>query len=69
MIPKSWTLTVEQDPETGDLVLPFTQEILNELKWKEGDTLEWIDNKDGSWSLVKKKQKKNKKVVAKSKTI
>jgi bifunctional DNA-binding transcriptional regulator/antitoxin component of YhaV-PrlF toxin-antitoxin module len=69
MIPKSWTLTVEQDPETGDLVLPFTQEILDELKWKEGDVLDWVDNKDGSWSLVKKKQKKNKKVVAKSKTI
>jgi len=69
MIPKSWTLTVEQDPETGDVVLPFTQEILDELKWKEGDVLDWVDNKDGSWSLVKKKQKKNKKVVAKSKTI
>ena len=45
------------------------EEILDELKWKEGDVLEWIDNKDGSWSLVKKKTKKNKKVVAKSKTI
>jgi bifunctional DNA-binding transcriptional regulator/antitoxin component of YhaV-PrlF toxin-antitoxin module len=65
---KSWTLTIEQDPETGDLVLPFTQEILDELQWKEGDVLEWIDNKDGSWSLEKKKTKKNKKVVAKSKT-
>ena len=69
MTAKSWTLTVEQDPETGDLVLPFTKEILDELKWKEGDILEWVDNQDGSWSLVKKKQKKNKKVVAKSKTI
>jgi hypothetical protein len=65
---KSWTLTIEQDPETGDLILPFTQEILDELQWKEGDVLEWIDNKDGSWSLEKKKTKKNKKVVAKSKT-
>lgn len=66
---KSWTLTVEQDPVTGDLVLPFTDEILAELGWKEGDVLDWVDNKDGSWSLVKKKSKKNKKVVAKSKTI
>lgn len=65
---KSWTLAIEQDPETGDLILPFTQEILDELQWKEGDVLEWIDNKDGSWSLEKKKTKKNKKVVAKSKT-
>lgn len=66
---KSWTLTIEEDPETGDLVLPFTDEILQELGWKEGDVLEWVDNKDGSWSLVKKKVKKNKKTVAKSKTI
>ncbi len=66
---KSWTLTIEQDPDTGDLVLPFTNEILAELGWKEGDVLDWVDNKDGSWSLVKKKTKKNKKVVAKSKTI
>ena len=66
---KSWTLTVEQDPETGELVLPFTDEILAELGWKEGDVLEWVDNQDGSWGLVKKKTKKNKKVVAKSKTI
>ena len=65
---KSWTLTIEQDPETGDLVLPFTEEILAELGWREGDTLEWVDNKDGSWSLVKKTTKKNKKVVAKLKT-
>jgi hypothetical protein len=66
---KSWTLTVEQDPESGDLVLPFPQDFLDEAGWKEGDTLEWIDNRDGSWSLVKKKQKKKNKVVAKSKTI
>jgi hypothetical protein len=69
MTAKSWILTLEQDPETGDLVLPFTDEILAELGWKEGDVLDWVDNKDGSWSLVKKKSKKNKKVVAKSKTI
>jgi len=66
---KSWTVTLEEDSETGDLLLPFTQEILDELKWKEGDVLNWVDNKDGSWSLVKKKQKKKNKVVAKSKTV
>jgi len=66
---KHYTITLEEDTETGELVLPFTDEILNELGWKEGDVLEWVDNKDGSWSLVKKKQKKSNKVVAKSKTI
>ena len=42
------TLTVGDDG-----VLTFTNEILEELGWKEGDLLEWIDNKDGSLSLVK----------------
>jgi hypothetical protein len=57
---KSWSLTLEQDPDSGDLVLPFTDEILNEVGWKEGDVIEWIDNKDGSWSLVKQNDKTNK---------
>ena len=50
---KTYTVTLEEDPDTGDLILPFTDEILQEAGWKEGDTLEWIDNQDGSWSLVK----------------
>jgi hypothetical protein len=52
-IHKTHTITLEEDPETGDLILPFTDEILQEAGWKEGDTIEWIDNKNGSWSLVK----------------
>jgi hypothetical protein len=28
--------------------------MLEGLGWQEGDTIEWIDNKNGSWSLVKK---------------
>jgi bifunctional DNA-binding transcriptional regulator/antitoxin component of YhaV-PrlF toxin-antitoxin module len=51
---KSWTVSIEEDPETGELILPFSPDILEELGWKEGDVLEWVDNKDGSWSLCKK---------------
>lgn len=50
---QTWTITVEEDPETGEAILPFPQEMLEQVKWKEGDTLEWIDNNDGSWSLIK----------------
>lgn len=50
----SWTFTVQEDPETGDLILPFSDEILAEVGWKEGDVIEWIDNKDGSWTMRKK---------------
>jgi len=59
-IVKSWTVTLEEDPESGDLILPFSDEILADVGWKEGDVLEWIDNKNGSWSLVKKEEKKSK---------
>jgi hypothetical protein len=27
---------------------------MNEVDWHEGDVIEWIDNKDGSWTLQKK---------------
>lgn len=51
---KSWTVTVQQDGE--DLVLPLPQEMLDEVGWKPGDTLEWHDQGDGTWELQRKKQ-------------
>jgi len=42
------TLTVDDDG-----ILTFPDEMLESLGWKEGDVLQWIDNKDGSFSLVK----------------
>lgn len=56
---KNWTITVEEDPETGDLILPLPEELLILQQWKEGDTLEWSDNDDGSWSLSKVKENSN----------
>jgi len=50
----SWIVTLEEDPETKELILPFTDEMLQDLGWKEGDTLEWTDLGNGSWSLAKK---------------
>ena len=47
---------IEEDPETGDLMLVFPEDFLDqldELGWKLGDTVEWIDNQDGTWSLKK----------------
>ena len=42
------TLTVGDDG-----VLTFPEDFLKEVGWKEGDVLQWIDNNDGSFSLVK----------------
>lgn len=49
----SWTITVEEDPETGELLLPLPADLLVMQGWIEGDTLQWSDNGDGSWSLTK----------------
>lgn len=50
-------ITLETDPETGDLILPLDDEFLKEVGWKVGDVIEWIDNKDGSWTMRKKETK------------
>jgi hypothetical protein len=50
----SWTLDVQEDPETGDCILQFPPELLEQAGWQEGDTLIWEDQGDGSWSLSKK---------------
>jgi len=54
MTNKQWTLTPEEDPETGDLILTFPPDFLAETGWQTGDVLDWQDNKDGSFTLVKK---------------
>jgi hypothetical protein len=50
----SWTITLEEDPDTGDLIMPIPQEVLDLQGWSEGDLLEWIDRQDGTWQLQKK---------------
>lgn len=44
---------VQEDPETGELLLPIPQEILDRLGWVEGDELDWAETSSGSWVLSK----------------
>jgi hypothetical protein len=46
-------ITLESDDE-GNLVLPLSDDILKEVGWETGDVIDWIDNKDGSWTMKKK---------------
>lgn len=48
-----WTLTIQEDPDTGDGILEFPTDLLQSTGWKEGDKLEWTDLGNGSWSLRK----------------
>ena len=60
--PTSWTITLEAaDDGSGDLILPLTDEIMESAGWIVGDTLEWIDNKNGTWSIkkIENEQKSN----------
>jgi hypothetical protein len=50
----SWTVTIEQDPNNPDeCIIPLPPDLLDLQGWSEGDTLDWSDNKDGTWSLTK----------------
>ena len=49
-----WTIKLETDPETGELVMPFPPDLLAQVGWDFGDTLIWEDLHDGRWSLKKK---------------
>jgi hypothetical protein len=49
----SYIADVKESPD-GELYIEFTDEIIKEVGWKEGDVLNWKDNKDGSFTLTKK---------------
>lgn len=49
------TRTVVEDPDNpGELLLELGEDIVAALGWKPGDTVEWIDNGDGTWTIRKK---------------
>jgi hypothetical protein len=49
-----WTIDLEEaDDDSGDIVMPLPQDLLDSAGWKEGDILEWKDLGNGSWSLTK----------------
>jgi antitoxin component of MazEF toxin-antitoxin module len=50
----SFTAHLEEDPDTGDLLLPFPPEALKTLGWVEGDVLTWTVKTNGSIILSKK---------------
>jgi len=54
---KSWTIEVKEDPKTGEYLLEFPPDMLEDVGWKEGDVLDWKDNKNGSFTLSKVEEK------------
>jgi bifunctional DNA-binding transcriptional regulator/antitoxin component of YhaV-PrlF toxin-antitoxin module len=50
----SWVLPVDDDYN-----ITFPEDLLEQTGWKEGDVLEWIDQGDGSFKIVKKEKKEH----------
>jgi len=51
-------LVIQKDPETGELYIELPKDTLEKLGWTEDDDLQWIENPDGTWSVVKMENKK-----------
>jgi hypothetical protein len=51
----TWTVELEQDPETGDVVMPLPGEALEANGWQIGDELTWsIDEQTRQVTLTKR---------------
>ena len=51
---KKFTVILEEDPETRDLIMPLPDGMCDELGWEIGDSLDWSASPDGSFLLSKK---------------
>jgi hypothetical protein len=51
----SSVLTIVDDPDhPGEMLLDLGTELCEHLGWKPGDEIDWVDNKDGTWTIRKK---------------
>ena len=56
----SFTRTIVEDPDQpGELLLDLGNELCEQLGWQSGDTITWIDNQDGTFTLRKLTNKEN----------
>lgn len=49
----TWTTNVEEDKETGEFLITFPDDLMEQLGWKEGDTVSWEQEGD-NWILRRK---------------
>lgn len=48
-----YEVITQEDPETGDLILPIPQPILDDMGWKEGDEVKFEIDADGKIYIKK----------------
>lgn len=49
----SYEVITQEDPETGDVIVPIPPQVLQELGWKEGDEID-IQLGDNGKIIIKK---------------
>lgn len=48
-----YEVITQEDPETGDLLIPLPPQLLQELNWQEGDTLDFSLDDQNRYILKK----------------
>ena len=51
---KTWTVEIQMDGLTGDAFIPIPDEVMELVGWDLYDELEWHNQGDGSFKLIKK---------------
>ena len=51
---QSYEVMTQEDPETGDLLMPIPQALLDQLGWKEGTDVEFGLDEKGHYILKRK---------------
>jgi hypothetical protein len=49
----SYEVITQEDPETGDMLIPIPPQLLKELGWKEGDDVDFSIDEKGRIILKK----------------
>lgn len=50
----TYEVLTQEDPETGDLILPIPPELMKQMNWAEGDELSFDQDDQGRWIISKK---------------
>ena len=57
----TYTLKVQEDKKTKNLFIKLPSRLMKKMNWKIGGPLEWLDNKDGSYTLQRYEQRNRQK--------
>jgi hypothetical protein len=49
-----YEVITQEDPETGDVIIPIPEPVLKSMGWKEGDEIDIDIDQDGKLYLKKK---------------